>query len=133
AHPWQPANDGFMDGYINLQSQFQPYTWAVAYAWTYVYASEEQKVQIRLGTDETCKLWLNDDLIWQHYLKEDAKLDRDLVTVVLRPGYNKLLLKITNTDFDWGFYLRITGENGDGLPGISFHSPADVHQNLSAN
>ncbi len=129
---WLPGGDQFADGYLNFRDQFPDSYWAVGYAWTYVYSPTRRKVQIRLGTDEACKLWLNDELIWQHYIRQDALLDRDMVTVVLHPGYNKLLLKITNTDFDWGFYFRVTDENGRGWPDISFHSPDQVDVSLSS-
>ncbi len=128
---WQPATDGFYDGYVDLRSLLSHSFWTVGYGLVYVHSLEKRKVQIRLGTDETCKLWLNNDLIWQHYIKADAAPDRDLVTVVLRPGYNKLLLKVTNTDFDWGFYLRITDDKGQGFEDITFHSPEDLDQPLS--
>jgi hypothetical protein len=128
---WKAAKDGASDGYVNLKSIFQPSAWAVAYGVIYVSSPDERKVQIRLGSDETCKLWLNDELIWQHFIRQDARIDRDLITVVLHPGMNKLLLKVTNTDFEWGYYLRITDQDGKGIPEIEFHSPAEINQSLA--
>jgi tetratricopeptide (TPR) repeat protein len=128
---WQPAGDGFFDGYTNLRALLKHSSWSVGYGLTYVHSPEKRKVQIRLGCDEGGRLWLNNELIWQRYIKRDAAIDRDLVTVVLRPGHNKLLLKVTNTDFDWGYYLRITDENGRGFQDITFHSPAELDQPLS--
>ena len=129
---WKAAKDGAYDGYVNLKSIFQPSAWAVAYGLIYISSPDERKVQIRLGSDETCKLWLNDDLIWQHFIKQDARIDRDLVTVVLHPGMNKLLLKVTNTDLEWGYYLRITDLEGNGITDIKFHSAAEIKQSLAS-
>ena len=84
-----------------------------------------------MGTDEACKLWLNNKQIWQHYLKKDAAFDRDLVTVLLHPGYNKLLLKVTNSNRDWGFYLRVTDENGLGFSDVTFHSYEHVEKTFA--
>lgn len=128
---WKAAGDGHFDGYNDLRAILSHSFWTVGYGLVYAYSPEKRKVQIRLGTDETCKLWLNDDLIFQHYIKADAAPDRNQVTVVLRPGYNKLLLKVTNTDFDWGYYLRITDENGLGFDDITFHSPEEMDVSLS--
>ncbi len=128
---WHPANDGYSDGYIDLRSQLKNPFWVVSYAWIYVYSPDRRKVQMRLGADEACKLWLNDELISQRYLQKDAQLDRDLVTVVLRPGDNKVLLKITNTNLDYGFYFRVTDEKGEGFSDITFHSPESVKTNYS--
>jgi hypothetical protein len=98
----------------------------------YIDSPDERKVQVRIGTDESCKFWLNDDLIWQHYIKRSAVVDRDIVTVVLHPGYNKMLLKITNTDLDWGFYFRVTDEAGDGYPDLKFVSADEIESSLAS-
>ncbi|MFQ5584671.1 MAG: tetratricopeptide repeat protein, partial [Calditrichia bacterium] len=128
---WTPADDKMVDGYVNLGGLYPQSYWSVAYAVVYVYSPGKRKAQIRLGSNDACKLWLNDKLIWKHYLLEDAILDRDMVTVVLRPGYNKMLLKVTNTLNTWGFYLRITDENGNGYSDINFFSPEEVKQPIA--
>ena len=64
--------------------------------------------------------------------KHNNQIDRDLVTVVLHPGMNKLLLKVTNTDLEWGYYLRITDLEGNGIPDIKFHSAAEIKQSLAS-
>ena len=128
---WQTGNDGKFDGYLDLRALFKRHSWSVGYALVYIKSPDERIVQIRFGSDEGCKLWLNNAQIWQHYLKESARIDRDLVTVLLHPGFNKLLVKVTNTDLDWGFYLRVTDENGNGFPDITFHSYEEVESTLA--
>jgi tetratricopeptide (TPR) repeat protein len=128
---WIEAKDGAYDGYINLKEIFQPSSWAVAYSSIYVFSPDERKVQIRMGSDETCKIWLNEELIWQHFLKRGALIDRDLVTVVLHPGYNKIMLKVTNSDQEWGYYFRITDEKGNGITDLHYYSPAEVDKSLA--
>jgi hypothetical protein len=123
---WRSADDGNFDGYVDLKSIFDYRYWTVSYGAVYAFTPEERKVQIRLGTDESFKLWLNDELISQRYYHRAAVVDNDIVTVVLRPGYNKLLLKVTNTDLEWGFYFRITDESGNGFYDITYHSPEEL-------
>lgn len=125
---WQKANDDQYDGYMNFQNIFDYEYWTVGYALTYAFCPDERKVQVRVGTDETFKLWLNDDLICQRYYQDDAAVDRDIATVILHPGYNKLLLKVTNTDLDWGFYFRITDESGNAYYDITYHSPEKLEK-----
>ncbi|MEJ2049148.1 MAG: tetratricopeptide repeat protein [Calditrichota bacterium] len=128
---WQPATDRIRDGYLDLRSTCKQSNWAVAYALIYAYSPDERKAQIRLGTDEACKLWLNDEQIWQHYLKQTAQIDRDIVTVILHPGYNKFLVKVTNSIQEWGFYFRITDEKGNGYPDITFHPAPEALNSLA--
>jgi len=130
---WIPASDGHFDGYIDLKKIFEQSTWSVGYGLIYVYSPDQRKVQIRLGSDETIKVWLNDKQVWQHFLAKTANLDRDLVTVLLNPGYNKLLVKVTNSINDWCYFLRITDENGNGFSDITFHSFEDVEKTYAAN
>jgi len=128
---WQLFDDGYEDGYFDFRKLYPHTAWSVGYALVYIYSPDERKVQFRLGSDEACKLWLNNKKIWQHYIKEGARYDRDLITVLLHPGYNKLLLKITNNLMDWGFYFRVTDENGQGFPDITFHSYDEVERSLA--
>lgn len=128
---WQPAQDDFSDGYVNFDYLFKQSNWAVGYAALKIISPDRRKVQIRLGADEACRLWLNDQLIWQRYLKKDALIDRDIVTVMLHPGENTVLLKVTNTDQDWGFYFRVTDGNGNGFSDISFQPPGKIAGSLA--
>ena len=127
---WVTGGDNHIDGHFNLGDLYDQKSFATAYALVYMDSPDERKVQIRIGSDEACKFWLNDEFIWQHFIRKDAVVDRDIVTVVLHPGYNKMLLKITNTDLDWGFYFRVTDEAGDGYSDLKFVSPEEVEQSL---
>lgn len=128
---WQVADDGYFDGYIDLKEIFGHGSWSVAYGLVYIHSPEERKVQLRIGTNESVKLWLNNRQIWQHYQKRAAVVDRDLVTVLLKPGYNKLLVKLTNEVVDWGFFFRVTGEDGRGFKDITFHSYQEVQKTFA--
>ncbi|NIR48799.1 tetratricopeptide repeat protein [candidate division KSB1 bacterium] len=133
---WQKMNDGTYDGYVNLRTALQPSSWAVGYGLVYIHSPEKRKVQLRLATDESCKLWLNDKLVWQVYRQKDVPLDHDIVSVFLHPGNNKLLIKVTNSVRDWGFYLRVTDDNGDGFQDIRFRAaelgdPIALHESAS--
>jgi hypothetical protein len=128
---WECGADGYTDGYLDFAKIYPDNAWSVAYALVYVYSPDERIAQIRMGADEACKLWLNNKQIWQHYIKQDAVLDRDLVTVLLHPGYNKVLIKVTNNFGDWGFFFRLTDEDGKGFPDITFHSYEEVEKSFA--
>ncbi|MFQ5640291.1 MAG: tetratricopeptide repeat protein [bacterium] len=128
---WQPAHDQVSDGYVDLAAILKPSSWAVGYGVLYVHSPEKRPVQLRLATDEACKLWLNDKVVWQIFRQKDAALDSDIITVMLHPGDNKLLLKVTNSVGDWGFYLRVTDENGDGFEDIEFRSVEEAREPIA--
>lgn len=60
-------------------------------------------------------------------------VERDIITVLLHPGYNRVLLKITNTIYDWGFFFRVTDEKGNGFSDITFHAPEEVDRSFTTN
>lgn len=117
---WLVAQDGVYDGFVDLKAALEKSSWSVGYGVILIESPEKRIVQIRLATDESCKLWLNRQLVWKVYRTEDVPVDNDIVTVVLHPGKNKLLIKVGNSLQDWGFYLRVTDENGNGFPDIKF-------------
>lgn len=132
---WKSADDGVYDGYVNLRALFQRSDWAAGYALIYVYSPDQRKVQIRPGIKLAGKLWLNNEQIWERYCTKsiDTIVDRDIVTVLLHPGYNRLLLKVTNTIYDWGFFFRVTDERGNGFNDITFHTPEEADRSFAAD
>jgi len=122
AYRWTRANDHYSDGYINLDKSFPRQVWRTAYAAVNIKSDKRQKVQFRIGGDYAYKVWVNGDFVWQRYMNKEAQLDRDIITVVLHKGYNKVLLKIHNHWGAWGYYFRVTDYEGNGFKNITFHS-----------
>jgi tetratricopeptide (TPR) repeat protein len=127
---WQQPADDINDGYLDLRKGMPLSSWSVAYAALSINSPDKRRVQLRLGSDEACKLWLNDKLVWQAYRSKEVPIDYDIVSVVLHPGDNNILMKVTNSIRDWGFYFRVTDKNGDGIPAITFKA-VDKSQGLA--
>jgi len=123
---WQHADDGMKDGYINFERIYEQSNWAVAYGLIYIKSPEAKQVQFRIGTDEAVKLWLNEKEILKFNRVRDAVLDNNTITVNLKLGLNKVLIKICNRLDDWGFYFRVTDEDGNGLSDIQFVAGDEV-------
>ncbi len=123
---WLCANDGFHDGYIDLQKILKQYNWSVGYGLIYVKSPDNKDVQIRVGTNDAAKIWLNDELVWKFNRGRDASFDDDIIKVSLKTGLNKILIKVCNRISLWGFYFRVTDEKGNGIPGIEFVSGDSV-------
>ncbi len=119
---WQHINDGFNEGYINLKQTYSNYNWKVAYGLIYVNSPNRKDAQIRIGTNDAAKLWLNDQEIWRLNMERDSVFDNDVIDVTLKPGMNKILLKVCNRISEWGFYFRITDKAGNGLQDITYVS-----------
>ena len=120
---WIHANDGKEDGFIDFRTIYAPNSnWSVAYALIYVDSKIEQDAELRFGTDDEGKIWFNDELVWRLNEGGPAVFDDYRLKVTLKRGVNTLLIKVCNNPGDWGFFFRITDENGDGLRDIHYFS-----------
>ena len=117
---WQQANDNREDGFINFRAIFQNSTWKVGYGLIFIESPDEREVQFRFGADDASKIWLNDQEIWKLNRTGDAIFDAHKRTVKLNQGRNKVLIKVTNVIGDWGFFFRVTDENGLGFEDLRF-------------
>ena len=112
---------------MNLKTIFPDFNWSVAYGIIYVDSPQSRKAQLRFGSNESIKVWLNDEEVWRENAFRDAVFDDDVVDVSLKSGLNKIVLKLCNRIDEWGFFFRITDSDGRGVPDLTF-VPADEIQ-----
>ena len=95
------------NGYITLYDKVQPYELVVTYALTYIQSPVEQEVSLLIGSDDGCKVFLNDQEIFKFPGVRVAEPDQDEMSLFLHKGTNKLLLKIENNFGGYAFYARL--------------------------
>jgi hypothetical protein len=103
---------------VNLAAAMKPTELVCAYALCYVHADSACKVQIRVGANDTWKLWVNGRPAYACPDEGRIILDREIVPVSLHAGSNPILLKVCNNRKDWGFVFRITDRAGKPVPGL---------------
>lgn len=102
-------------------TRFFPYSDAVFYAITYVYGDNNANVHIRVGTSGAMKTWCNDNLIISEPEETNNDVDTYIAPVQLQKGWNKILVKVCNSELDRvNFLLRITDTKGNPLPGLRY-------------
>ncbi|MDD5439815.1 MAG: ATP-binding protein [Candidatus Omnitrophica bacterium] len=107
-------------GYVNLNSVFQPATFADGYALTHIYASEAREVLFKVGSDDGIVIWLNGRNVWDNQAKRPAIPDNDSIKASLNKGWNTVLVKITQGWGGWGFYFRVTAPDAQVIPDLVF-------------
>ena len=112
-------------GFVDLNMVFDQNDYAIAYALTYVYSSRDREAQFRLGSDDGIKVWLNDDLIFDYETTRSAGVDDDAIDVDLKKGWNKVLVKVSESWGSWGFYFRVTDPAGNPLDFLIFDPVKD--------
>lgn len=133
---WQPISTDNDFGVVNIADQLENYKGSLMYATTTWNSPKAQEVEVRLGTPNAWKLWVNDQLVFEREeYHRSTKMDQYKVPVELRAGKNRILLKVCQNEQDqpWAqryqFQLRISDSTGAGL------LPADPAsgQNAGAN
>ena len=108
--------------YIDLYSLVRPNEHVVNYGHVYVRSSRTQAVQLRTGSDDAVKVWLNGNLVHENFVFRAADKDQNIVTVNLNSGWNRLLIKVLNGVGPTGFYARFTDQNGNEVEGLSYQT-----------
>ena len=101
-----------LNGYVTLFDKVRPYELVVTYALTYVYSPVEQEVSLLIGSDDGCKVFLNDREIFKFPGVRVAEPDQDEMSLFLHKGRNKILLKIENNFGGYAFYARLRDVTG---------------------
>lgn len=98
----------------------------VAYVRTRIYSAEGQPARLELGTDDGVKAWLNGKLVHANNAVRGITPGADKVNVTLRPGWNVLMLKITQHVLGWEFCARFTQPDGIRLEGLRFDASSQA-------
>jgi len=108
--------DHWIDG-----EQYFPWVDGVYYYVTYVKSPSKQRVHFRLGTSGAYKLFLNDAQVSENFEEFNNDLDTYNSEVTMSEGWNKVLVKIDNSELTrCNFLFRITNATGEPLSGLEF-------------
>lgn len=79
------------------------------YALTYLESDRDQNYLLSLGSDDTIKIWVNDELVFSKYVHRPLRRADDIIQLPVSKGRNKILVKVTNGYGPWGFFADIGG------------------------
>jgi hypothetical protein len=119
---WVPLTSESDYGTIDIAKQIANHKGSLMYAraeWT---SPAEQSLEVRLGTPNAWKLWLNGALVFEREeYHRSSQMDQYRVPVTLKAGTNELVLKICQNEMtqEWAqryeFQLRICNATGSGV------------------
>ncbi|MFH1616671.1 MAG: alpha/beta fold hydrolase [Planctomycetota bacterium] len=93
----------------------------VSYAAAYIHSPKAQNVQVRLGSDDGVKMYLNGNKVWENHIHRGLGIDSDIVDVRFRKGANRILLKIEQAFGAYEFCIRITDSAGKAVRGVKVY------------
>lgn len=112
---WKPFQfrRGSIAGMVDLDAFFDTPEHSAAYAVTWIEVPRDMDVRMLVGSDDYVKIWINGEHVHTYATKRrNARPDQDAVTVSLRKGINRVVVKSVDVVYDWCFFLRFTTPTG---------------------
>lgn len=130
---WQSVVTEDDYGVLDIAKQIQNYKGSLMYASTTWKSDREQNVEIRLGTPNAWKLWVNGKLVFEReeYHRSSA-MDQYKVPVLLKAGDNVVLIKVCQNEQtqDWAqkyqFQLRVCDSTGSAVLPVTTTASKDL-------
>ncbi|RKG72775.1 cell division protein FtsK, partial [Corallococcus exercitus] len=103
---WRKLAVTSADGYVDLATAVRPNKESVAYALTWLEVPQDTRVALGLGTSGGYRLWVNGQLASKEDRYNLPRPDQTRVSVKLKKGLNRVLVKVCQESGPLGFYLR---------------------------
>ncbi|MEQ8763239.1 MAG: tetratricopeptide repeat protein [Planctomycetota bacterium] len=120
---WREARVDPEEGTVDLFAGATPILGA-AYGVTHVRSEESRGALLRFQCGTSCTVWLNGEVVYTIDRRGAEAADLQLFPVVLRSGWNRVLVKISSPR-DRRFTLRIVDAQGRPLSGLEEWSPGE--------
>jgi hypothetical protein len=91
----------------------------LVYCACWLEADADKEVEVRVGSDDGYKLWINHQLISEQHVYRAMEMDQETHKVKLNKGKNLLLIKVDQDTGEFQFMLRVVGADGKAAPGVT--------------
>jgi len=112
---WQEHRTFDPQGIVDLTRVFRQTEDVACYAYTEFVVENEMEAELRVGSDDSVKVWLNGKLVHQFGGMRGLSVDQDRIRVKLQKGINRLLLKVTQGGGGWEFCVRLVDLQGNPI------------------
>jgi hypothetical protein len=99
-------------GYVRLDDLIRPNEQVIVYGLAWVLAPDDRNAELLLGSDDGVRVWINGELVHTNPAYRAAEPDLDRVSVRLKKGWNKVLVKVLQGAGGWGYYVRFADPDG---------------------
>ncbi len=112
---WKPVETGDLLGVIDFMGSMGTLSNVSAYAFTRIHVDAATDAQVRCGSDDGIKVWVNGVAVHENNVDRGTAPDSDRAPIKLKAGDNDLLVRVTQGGGGWNFCLRLTQPDGRTL------------------
>ena len=98
----------------------------VAYLRTEVYSESARDLVLELASDDGIKVWWNGEVVLAHNTQRGIVPAQEKVEVHVKPGWNPLLLKVTQNVQGWGACARFMKSDGAPATDLRYRVPSAI-------
>lgn len=98
-------------GAVSLDTVVGRIDWALAYGYAEIHSIHARACVLTCGSDDGIRIWLNGVLVHENEVGRGYAPQSDAVTVRLKEGLNRLVVKVDNYTAGWGFGVAIPPAN----------------------
>lgn len=109
---WREVRVSDPQGVVDLTQIFRQTEWVACYAYASFIVDSDMDAELRIGSDDSVKVWFNGELVHQFGGMRGLSIDQDRIRVRLQKGVNHLLLKVTQGGGGWEFCVRLVDLQG---------------------
>jgi hypothetical protein len=120
---WQSFTTDDPYGLVDLNKALTKHMGAVGYAFAVIDSPEERPVEVRVGSNNAVKIFLNGKLLfYREEYHHGQRMDQHVGAGILKKGRNEVLLKVCQNEQtdqwaqSWSFQARICDPLGGAVP-----------------
>jgi len=110
-------------GFVDLKEIVSGQDSVLAYSVAWVGVPTLTRAELRVGSNDYVAMFVNGREVFRSTRGRVALRDENVIPVQLTPGWSEIMVKCGNVRRAWGFYLRVTDENGNEVPGLRWVEP----------
>lgn len=92
----------------------------VVYLRAHIWSPDDRQVELRTGSDDGMKVWLNDQPVLTTPASRSFAWDADKTKIQLKRGWNPLMFKITQGTNQWTVAARLVNLDGKPMSDIKY-------------
>lgn len=135
---WTPSTTTSPYGAVDLNKTCGKQQGVVAYAYAVIESSKEQSIQVRAGSLNAVKIFVNGkEILHREEYHHGIDMDQYIANATLKAGRNELLLKVCQNEQPeewaqaWGFQARLCDAVGAAVPFTQPNSKKDAKEELN--
>lgn len=107
---WKKATAG-KGAKVDLTTELADREWCIAYGYAEVEDLHGRETTLSIGSDDGIEIWLNGKSIFRSQVGRGYNAGADSCPICLKPGKNRIFVKVTNYIGGWAFGLALPKAN----------------------